>query len=319
MESTSRATVAGAFVVIMLMMLIGVLSWFSTTKKTDRIEYDIFTSISINGLVPQANVELHGINVGTVESVAFVPNQPGTIQIRMMVDRSAPISQATYAMLNSRGVTGTTFVDLITDVSAPPEQQQQLLASSASSGVPQISLRPNTLQSVTENISDILQQINETLAQLNSWLSPENRQILFTTVENAGNAANEIAKLAQTLDTKADLVLSNVSTAANNISTLLESSNQLVKSLNAPDGSIQKINETLQSLSTSIHHINRLTLPQMDRSFRSIDKTAGSVNELINNLNEQPQSLFLGPAQIKAGPGEPGFEAPKKSSLSQDH
>lgn len=303
MESTSRATAAGIFVVIMVAMLVGILFWVSVDKKTDRIEFDILTSGSVQGLIPQANVELHGINVGTVQSVSFVPDQPNVIQIRMMIDRTAPITYATYATLTSRGVTGTTFVDLTTDLNAPPEKQTQLLMRTSDTVPVQIPLRPTVLQSFTENATDVLDQINNTLAQLNMWLSPENSQKLFTAVENAGNAASQVAKLGETLDIKANQVMTDVSTTLKDVSTLVQSTNKLITSLNSPDGS-------MQSLKTALDHMNRVTLPQIDRAAHSFDSTMITVNQFIEHLDEQPQALLLGPGKAKAGPGEPGFKAP---------
>lgn len=311
MESTSRATAAGAFVVIMMAMLIGVLFWFSIDKKTDQIEYDIFTTGSSHGLLPRANVELHGINVGTVQSVSFAEGQPGLIQIRMMIDRNAPITQATYAMLNSRGVTGVAFVDLLTDVDAPKEKQTQLLSLATKSGVPEIPLKPTPLQAFAEDMGGVLKQVDQALAQLNQWLSEENSQKLFTAVENAGNAAGQVAKLGHTLDVKANEVFTDVSVALKDVSALVQNTNQMIQSLNGPKGSVSGINKSMESLAVTIEHLNRVTLPQIDRAARSFDKAMDSASQLMDDLDDDPQSLLMGASKVKPGPGEAGFSAPK--------
>lgn len=310
MESKSRATAAGLFVIVMTALLVSVLFWFSSAKKVDQMEYDIFTSGSVNGLLPQANVELHGISVGTVKSIEFVRAQPGLIQVRLLIDKTAPITKATYAVMDSRGVTGSTFVNLLNDTEAGEEKRTQLISQMVTDEIPQIPLKLTTFQTFTENAQDLVKQVETAMGNLNNWLSEENEKKLFTAVVNAGEAAKQIAQLGHTLDAKSDEVMSNVAKTLDQLSVLTANANKLIKQFNAPDGTAQQLNEGVQALVKMADHINYITLPQIDHAMHTIDSTVGSVNRFVNNLEGQPQALLLGPGDVPAGPGEAGFKEP---------
>lgn len=308
MESKSRATAAGFFVVVMTALLVGVLFWFSTGKKVDQMEYNIFTSDSVKGLLPKAVVELHGISVGVVESIEFVQNQPGLIEIRLMIDKTAPITEATYAVIDSRGVTGSAFVNLLDDTEAPKEKRTQLLSQMTTHGIPQIPLKLTSLQTFAENAESLIKQAEAAMGNLNSWLSVENEKKLFSAVENAGEAAKQIAQLGHTLDSKSNEVMTNVVKTLDHVSALTANANKLMKQFSAPDGTAAQVNEGVQALVKAVDHINYITLPQIDNAMHKIDSTVGSVNRFVNKLEGQPQALLLGPGDMPAGPGETGFK-----------
>lgn len=302
MENKARATVAGVFVVIMLSMLVGVILWFSDDKVV-QVEYDIVTTNTVNGLSPQAIVQLRGIDVGRVSSVSFIPNVVGGVRIRMLINRDAPISKATYAVLSFRGVTGTVYVELLDDLQISEGDHKQLLYTDDTSEPPEIPLRTGTLESFAESAQKLLHQANGTLERLNAWLSVENEQVMFAAVADVRHAVNQITHLADTLDDKAGRTLDQASRTLQNV-------DKMVTGLSAAGGALTSMTEGAKSLGAAVEHLGRVTLPYVDKAARGAEQTLRAGRDALQDLQAQPQSLIFGRGAGRAGPGEPGYESP---------
>ena len=315
MENKARATAAGAFVVVMILMVVGTVLWFSQ-DRTVRVTYDIVTARSVEGIVSRAPVELYGVNVGIVEDVSFMAQQPGYVRIRLSVDKDAPINRATYATLSSRGVTGSVFVNLLDDSEASLEARQQMLA--ASSGEPlQIPLRAGAFESFTESAQAVLQRADQTLGSLNVWLSQENSERLFAAVDNLGHAANDIAGLSRTLDSKVGGVLDDVGRVVNTanstfaeIRTLARNGNEAVAALTAPGGTIESMGQGTQALAQAAEHLSDMTLVKVDEATHTVNQTVRTAQRFLRGLEAQPQSLLWGRHEGVPGPGERGYMSP---------
>src|SRR3954471_22642491 len=69
----------------------------STAYTTYRID----TRDPVSGLIPDAPVEFHGVEVGHVRSVEL--SAPGAVTVLLDVKNGAPVSGATVATITSRG------------------------------------------------------------------------------------------------------------------------------------------------------------------------------------------------------------------------
>lgn len=317
MESKTRATAAGVFVIVMIAIAICTVLLFSQ-NRTVRIPYEIVTDRSVNGISPQASVELYGINVGAVESVSFVGGTSAEVRIRMMIDENAPINEATYATLSSRGVTGAVFVNLMDDTDVRSQDQHRLLTEVVPQGEPRlIPLRLSTLESFADSAADFFTKADETLQSFNQLLSPENTEVVITTIGNFGRAAQDIATLAATLDANSKTVLYEVSSAARqaqetlaSVNQLVVNSNLLVENLNKPDGALQNITQGTESLAAAATHLRLITLPQVDSAAQRVSTTLSAGRRLLEELEAHPQMLLLGVGHRPAGPGEEGYVSP---------
>lgn len=313
MESKTRATAAGVFVVVMVVILIGTVLLFSQ-DRTVRIPYEIVTDRSVNGLSPQASVQLYGINVGVVESVSFVGGGSSQVRILMQIDKSAPINEATYATLNIRGVTGAVYVSL-TDDTSKPDQSHRLLTETVSPGQPLIiPLHLGRLESFADNAADFFDKADETLNSLNQYLSSDNREVVMTTIKSFGHAADEIAALASTLDGNVKTLLEDAQNTLTNVNRLMVNTNNFVENLNRPDGALHNLTEGTQSLTDAANHLRLVTLPQVDMAAQRVSSTLGTGKRLLEEIEAQPQMLLLGVGQRRAGPGEVGYVSPYNSS-----
>ncbi|NJM44246.1 MAG: MCE family protein [Brachymonas sp.] len=197
MENKSHALAAGAFVILVTALLIGLAAWLMRdTRIRDAVEFS--TRESVTGLSPQAPVRYRGIAVGKVDSIEFDPQVRGNVLVRLAVDQGTPITKSTYAVLGYQGVTGLAYVQL-----DDPGASNELLDLSGFK-VPRIELKPSLLSKLSDQGANILIQVEETAKRLNLLLAPENQKVLFGSVQAVGQSAqnfsNQVTAMQKVLD-----------------------------------------------------------------------------------------------------------------------
>ena len=96
MENKAHALAAGAFVLGLLAVLVGLVVWF-TRDSTVRNIYELSTRDPVSGLQPQAMVRYRGIAVGKVTLIDFDPKVKGNVRVRITVDERVPLTTSSFA------------------------------------------------------------------------------------------------------------------------------------------------------------------------------------------------------------------------------
>ena len=97
MESQSHAFIAGLFVILLGLGMLAGAVWLENPGEPARLQIDLISTHSVAGLKVDAPVRFRGVDVGRVRSIAFDSRQADRIRVRIAVDRTAPITRATYA------------------------------------------------------------------------------------------------------------------------------------------------------------------------------------------------------------------------------
>ena len=98
------------FIAFLLILATGALIWYllaATHYKT----YQIYTKDSVSGLIVDAPIEFHGVEVGKVKSIKLI--EPQLVGIVLNVEKDAPVSSATVATIISRGVAARGFTGYV--------------------------------------------------------------------------------------------------------------------------------------------------------------------------------------------------------------
>src|SRR4051812_11339966 len=74
----------------------------------NRVPYEIDSHEAVSGLTEGAPVEMHGVEIGTVRRIRLT--DPRTVHIVLSIDRDAPITRATMAVLTARGLAARGFM-----------------------------------------------------------------------------------------------------------------------------------------------------------------------------------------------------------------
>ena len=337
MENKSHALAAGAFVILVTALLIGLAAWLMRdTRIRDKLEFS--TRESVTGLAEQAPVRYRGIAVGKVDSIEFDPKVRGNVLVQLAIDQGTPITKSTYAVLGYQGVTGLAYVQL------DDGGQSQDLIDLTASITPRIELKPSLLSKLSDQGANILIQVEETAKRLNLLLAPDNQKALIGSVQAVGQSAVnfsvQVSKMQSVLDAQFGpertdipaLVRDTRQTMQALQSTSSEFSKTAVETTKAAaalsnvaqrvaekGGTLDRVNDGITSATSSVQAVGQSaqsltanTLPRTARMMDDAARAARSTERVVNSLGDNPQSLIFGNAVVPPGPGESGFVPPNK-------
>ena len=335
MENKSHAFAAGAFVITVVALLLGLATWLSRDQQEGDI-YELSTAESVTGLSEQAAVRFRGINIGKVTQIGFDPLNKGQVLLRISIRKDVPLTESTYATLGYQGVTGLAFVQLDNESSTGA-------ALTTNSDQPtRIPLRPGLLSQFADQGSFILEQTQRISERVGELLSPANQQAIMGSVQAIGESATKLGAASdriQTIldaqlgpertsipalvaDTRATMLALQKSTAELNATAQAATASahaltDIAKAATAPNGLLQRLEQGAEDLSQSAQAINSAVLPSAVRAAEGAARTANaatsaarSVDRAATALADETRSLIFGSGGTPPGPGEPGFVAP---------
>ena len=314
MENKSHALAAGAFVLALLALLVGLAVWLTRDTRQQRI-YELSSGEAVTGLQRQASVRFKGVNVGKVTAIGFDPLAASNVLIRIAVDDQAPITESTFATLGFQGVTGLAFVQLDDDGTSK-------VALPAGDGAPiRLPLRPNRLSSLSDQGVSLLSKLEETTSQISALLTPANQAALMSAIAELGQAARGIGRLStQTgqalprLAHDASATLKTLQTTSSHfgqsaieVGQSAQALRKVAERLNEKDGALDQLSRSADTLATTAQSLNAVTLPRINRGIDDAAEAARQMSRAVADVNDNPQSLIFGNAPIAPGPGEAGF------------
>ena len=187
MENKSHALAAGAFVLAVAALLVGLAMWL-LRDVANTVAYELASSEAVSGLQPQAPVRFKGVAVGKVTDISFDPTNRANVLVRLAVAADAPVTKSTFATLAYQGVTGLSFVQL----DDPGGSSEPL--PRGPNGPPRIPLRPNLFGQLSDQAQDLVSKLDTSVERVNALLAPDNQAALIAAVKELGGAAREAAR-----------------------------------------------------------------------------------------------------------------------------
>ena len=305
MENKAHALVAGAFVLVVTLLL-GVLAVWLMRDNTERDFYEMSTAETISGLQPQAAVRFRGVPVGKVEVIGFDEKTKGNVLIKVSIDRAAPITKSVFATVASQGVTGLGFIQL----DDKGESTERLVPND--DDPPRIPLKPGGLDKLLRQGEVIANQLEEASGRLNKLLSDDNQLAINGAVAKMGDAAGDISQLAKSMGPAiATLPALAKDTAATlkSVRGTVDEVGVTAKRLNEKGGPLDKLSEGGTALAAGVETFSAATLPKLGEVADETARTMRQLRRTVNAVDDNPQSLIFGNGAPVPGPGEEGFSA----------
>jgi phospholipid/cholesterol/gamma-HCH transport system substrate-binding protein len=326
MENKAHAIAAGAFVIMVAALLVGLAVWL-TRDTTERRAYELVSAYGVTGLQPQAGVRYKGVLVGRVTDIKLDDEKVGNVRVGLAVDVNAPITKSTFATLGFQGITGLAYVQL--DDSG--ESQEALETSNKKPA--RIPMRANVFSRLSEQGTGLMNQVVEVGTKVNQLLEPKNQKVMIDAIAQIGQAATSMRQLAQRADSvlqtqSADLNLPQLGREASTTLQAMKATSERLglateamrKSaeefkavsvrMNEPGGTLEKIAHGADALAATNQTLNATLVPRLNRVADETARTVRQVNRTVEGVNENPQSLILGRGAAAPGPGEAGFSPP---------
>ena len=321
MENKSHALAAGAFVLALVALMLGLVFWLTKDANKGRV-YEITTTDTVNGLQNQAPVRFKGVLIGKVTRMGFDPQSAGHVLIRIEVDPHAPVTQTTYATLNSQGITGLSLVQLV------DEATNSAALETSRSEPARLPLRQGLLDNLGDRGTVILGKVDQGLNNMNKLLGDDNQVRIAVALEKLAQAANSTSKLASQLERTAakkvdpalagvpsavasfDKTMATIDGTAKALEQTAADFRQLAQRLSDKNGAVDKLSEGTEALANAVTAVSTVTLPRLNRVGDEASHTARQVSRAADALRDNPQSLVFGNGKPPPGPGEAGFVAP---------
>lgn len=313
MENKAHAMAAGAFVLVVAALLALLAVWL-TRDNGERYLYELSTRETLSGLQPQAQVRFRGVPVGKVEFIGFDHKTKGNVLVRISVDVATPLTKSTFATVSSQGVTGLGFIQLEDD-----GPSTELLVPN-DDDPPRIPLKPGLLDKLLNKSEVIMDQVEAASTKLNKLLGDGNQQALMSAVQQFGQAADSLNKVALKLDPvvaslpklsqEASVTMKSLKTAADDVSKTAIEVGTTAERLNAKGGPLDKLAEGGAALSATVETFSAATLPRLGEVAEETARAMRQLRRTVNAVDDNPQSLIFGNGPPTPGPGETGFTAP---------
>lgn len=311
MEPEAKYTLVGTAVLVLLAMLAFAIVWLrGTGGQRDDVPYKIyFARQSLEGLQIRSDVKMRGIRVGSVTGFRISSRRPGTVEVVVRVDGTAPILQSTRATVERHLLTGIASIRLSnSDENGPP-----LLAVQPDEPYPLIAEGESEYQ-FSESMAQVASHADETMKRINRVLSDENqvalREILVNLRRISSNLDRSLAGL--------DRTLASMGRAADEVRTLSadiggdtrklaarydklgEESTVAVRDISA---SIRQVSADISRLSGRADALFADGNVELRATAQELRAAADSLGAAARKLGDPGKFLF-GPPPGSLGPGE---------------
>jgi phospholipid/cholesterol/gamma-HCH transport system substrate-binding protein len=241
METRANYVLIGLFTLVGFVGILGFLVWLTNSQLNQQYTHYQTRFTSVSGLDRASTVRFAGLSVGQVTDLQLSPNRDGTVTVIMQVDANTPVRTGSTATITAQGVTGTSYIEI-----SPGEPNQALLVDASPDEIPEIPAAVGFLQSLTEDVPNLINEVQTLITDMQAVVGPENRQRVDTILSNLEDGS---ADIRETLDNFSK-VASSVGTSVSDIATFTEGLSGITKSveqtLEVADGAL----EAIRTLST---------------------------------------------------------------------
>jgi len=158
MESDKHYFVEGLFIIGFTLAAAFFAIWLGSPGRHDDVLYRIHFPDSVSGLAVGDSVKYHGVDVGTVKTLALDRDNPRLVLVEVRLRKETPVMTDTKASLELKGITGVVFIEL----SGGDPKAQTLLAATAQGKIPEIPSEKTGLKAMLDELPTLVGKIEST-------------------------------------------------------------------------------------------------------------------------------------------------------------
>jgi len=263
MENKANYIAVGAFVLLSAIGFVLFILWMEEIDYgNSRQTYDIYFKESVVGLRESEQVLYYGVPIGIVKKITIDTQQMESVLVTISVTDPRLIREDTHASLESKGITGQTYVQLLGGATESP-----ILKAKKGEKNPIIHSLPSRLEKLFGAAPKALDRLIVLMNNLSDIFSDKNRKAIDHIIENTSKFSD---MLAENLDTvpKISKAADDIALAANNVSIMVGENRKNIKTFTT----------------TGLYQISRF--------FSEARKSVDNFSQFLNTLERTP-SAFL--------------------------
>ncbi|NMG43119.1 MCE family protein [Aromatoleum toluvorans] len=299
LDAESKARIA--FAVFLLLLAAGGLGWYLLSAARYTL-YQIRTNDPVSGLIPDAPVEYHGVDVGKVERVDLVDAR--SIRVVLAVRADAPVSAATVATITSRGVATRGFTGYVYIALEDAGTASGPLVARPGEPYPTIP----TTASKSMSLDLLISQLNDNVQSLTGLVHGLLDRDTIAALKESADNLRQVTKTLADNNARLNTLIANGEAASRRLQPLLQSSQHTIDSLQPLVRSSQDLVATMQPLVRSsrdtVDALQLQLVPQAYRVLTQLDELTVSLDGIADKVSRDPISVIRGAPARRPGPGE---------------
>lgn len=301
MKMSVEARARVAFALALVLGVAATLAWY-VVAASRYATYEIRTHDPVSGLIADAPVELHGVDVGKVKRVELIDAR--SVRILLSVDKDAPVTTATIATITGRGLATRGFTGYVYVSLENAATDARPLAAAPGQPFPLIPTAPSR----SVNLDTAISRLNENVQTMTDLLQTVLDQ---KTVASLKESVDSLQRLAQTLaanNARLNAILANGEQASTRLVPLLQASDAALKEAQRTlagldDLASNHLPPLVQSSNDAVRAIQTQLLPEAYRTLATLDQLSASLADVTARIKRDPSVLVRG-AVPAPGPGE---------------
>ncbi len=311
METRSNHVLVGSVVLILLLAVMVAAFWFSRIADGEDELYDIYFKQSVTGLAKGSGVSYSGVPSGQVKEIELWDKDPGFVRVRIAVKDDTPILQGTTATIQGVGFTGVSEIVLDGAVKGAPPiacPEENPLAS-CPNGVPVIPTKPGALGELLTNAPQLIERLSTLTERLTELLNDQNQKSISGILKNVDSLTGTLAasgpeiraSIAETRTTmqKAGLAADEIAKLVGTTNTLLDEQGRpmiadLRKTLQSANRSLDSFDKAVSEAQPGVRSFSRDTMPELNLLIRDLREMSRALRGISEKLDQQGGGALLG-------------------------
>jgi len=291
-----------AFVAFLLIGIVAGALWYHFSVD-QYATYQIFTEDSVSGLIADAPIEFHGVEVGKVKSIRLV--NPHSVSIVLSIDKAAPVTSTSVATITSRGLatrgfTGYVYISL-EDVGV----DSRPLNTRPGAPYPIIPTAPSKVITLDTTINQVNNNVQVVTELLQSILDKKT----IAALKQSADSLQQVTKVLAENTNKLNSIVANTERASHRFEPLLESSHEAVRALQTqvlPEvrKALTNFEPLLESSHDTVRAFETQILPEAHKALINLDDLSTTFTGVATKINRDPSILIRGSTPPLPGPGE---------------
>lgn len=307
MDRNAHYLIVGLFVIAATIAGILFAGWlYNDSNHHAMRHYEVHFSESVEGLNAGNEVRYMGVKVGQVESTNLLPKQPDKVGVTIRIDESTPITTQTVAVLRTQGVTGLSYINLVTRKQAGAATEREhadpSLPINPQTGLPVIQSSPSEFGGLIQALPRLQADLNTLLGNANQALNQQNLQNFSATLENINKLSARANKVFS------DENITNLSAFLENLQEATKAAPQLVSDLRKTTSRLNHLVNSMDQLVSNNQDNVKKSMLELQRTLRNISTMTQHYTQLAEQLKHMAATnetsvnelIATGGADVKA-------------------
>jgi phospholipid/cholesterol/gamma-HCH transport system substrate-binding protein len=288
-----------AFIALALLGTVAALGWYFVAAGR-FVTYQLSTQDSVSGLIVDAPVEFHGVEVGRVKRVELTASH--SVSILLDIKRQAPVTSATVATITSRGLAARGFMGYVYVALEDADSHADPLLVAAGEPYPKLRCAPSSSVNLDTMISRVNANVQVVTALLQTVLDEK-------TVTSLKRSVGNLQQVTQTLaanDKRLATIVANTEQASRRFGPLLNSSSDTFKALQTqviPEAynALTNLARLENSSSDTVRALQTQVMPEAYNTLANLNRLSTSMSGAAAKINATPRSSFAAPLRRRWG------------------